>query len=342
MSEEKIKLAIIPAASCGGCDVSLANLNEKLLELTKFVDIVFWPTVTDFKIEDLENLEGIDIALFIGSIRLKDHEEKLKLAREKAKILVAYGACACFGGIFSLGNLFDSEELLEHVYLSNELITTDNTEKEIPGQKYEINGLDLNITPLTDLARPLNDFVKVDIYAPGCPPREIVLDMLVEVISNYIQTRQTLKIPLVLAKDTPMCNSCPRIKPEKISIDKFRRIGHEPIQQDLCFLAQGIICLGLITRDGCGLPCIKANMPCRGCFGPTSDIIDPGGKFASAFAPLFKLGAEKALSDKELIEVVEKIDDPIGYAYRFTLGMSLLKKIIREIKEGRKNESDTN
>ena len=103
---KKIKIAVAPGSSCGGCDVALVNLNEKLLDITNYADIVFWPTALDFKIEDLEQVDEIDIGIFVGALRHEDHVKLAKLLREKSKIIVALGSCACYGGIFSLANLF--------------------------------------------------------------------------------------------------------------------------------------------------------------------------------------------------------------------------------------------
>jgi F420-non-reducing hydrogenase small subunit len=45
-------------------------------------------------------------------------------------------------------------------------------------------------------------------------------------------------------------------------------------------MEQGILCHGPATRSGCGgskgTPrCIRAYMPCEGCFGPLSDTANP-------------------------------------------------------------------
>jgi len=90
---------------------------------------------------------------------------------------------------------------------------------------------------------------------------------------------------------------------------------------DLCFLAQGIICLGPATRDGCGEACMNINIPCRGCFGPVEGVEDSGAKFIPAMASI--LDAE---SDEDITRIVNQFVDPVGYLYRFSLPVSIFQK----------------
>ncbi|MDI6887743.1 MAG: oxidoreductase, partial [Candidatus Thermoplasmatota archaeon] len=100
MKNKKLKIAIYWLGSCGGCEVALAELNEKILELAEIADIVLWPVALDFKYEDLEKLKAqeIDISLINGCIVNFENEKIAKMLREKSKVLIAYGSCACFGG----------------------------------------------------------------------------------------------------------------------------------------------------------------------------------------------------------------------------------------------------
>ncbi|MCJ7696375.1 MAG: F420-nonreducing hydrogenase, partial [Anaerolineaceae bacterium] len=89
-----------------------------------------------------------------------------------------------------------------------------------------------------------------------------------------------------------------------------------------CFLTQGIICCGPVTRAGCGLPCLNGNMPCRGCYGPTDGVSDQGSKLASAIAALIDT------SDLEKMKItVASIADPAGTFYRFSLADSILSQL---------------
>ncbi len=321
---EKIKVAIVPGAACGGCDVALANLGEKLLEATELIDIVFWPTVADFKIEDLEAVQSIDVGIFLGSIRLEDHVKKAKLLREKAKYVVAFGTCAIYGGLFGLGNLATREEILKKVYLDTP--STDNPEEKLPAQKVKIDGVDITPPALTEWNMPLNKVINVDLYVQGCPPIKDSINHFYEILASYASERKPIEKGLTIPGVKTLCDICPREKPEKIVIKSFKRVHEGKIDENLCFLAQGIICLGPITVAGCGAACISVNMPCRGCFGPPPDILDRAGKFISTIASLVKIDKEKELSDEELIRIVQEIADPVGTFHRFTFSSGIIDK----------------
>ena len=87
-----------------------------------------------------------------------------------------------------------------------------------------------------------------------------------------------------------------------------------------CFLVEGIICLGPATRGGCEERCIKANMPCKGCFGPTDNVEDQGAKFLSSIVSIID-----ARDEKELNQIIDSIPDPAGLFYKYSLATSLLK-----------------
>jgi F420-non-reducing hydrogenase small subunit len=106
-----------------------------------------------------------------------------------------------------------------------------------------------------------------------------------------------------------------------MAIREIKRIHEVEATPDTCFLAQGIICLGPATRDGCGESCININIPCRGCFGPVEGVADSGAKFVSALASVLD-----AQSDEDIARIVDQIIDPVGYLYRFSLPASTLRK----------------
>ena len=92
----KLKLASYWAAACGGCDVAILDVHEKILDIAAAADIVFWPIATDFKYSDVEAMPDadIDVTLFHGAIRNSENEHLARLLRAKSKILVAFGSCA--------------------------------------------------------------------------------------------------------------------------------------------------------------------------------------------------------------------------------------------------------
>ncbi|MCK5224852.1 oxidoreductase, partial [Candidatus Calescamantes bacterium] len=95
---------------------------------------------------------------------------------------------------------------------------------------------------------------------------------------------------------------------------------------DLCFLAQGLICLGPATRSGCGERCINANMPCRGCFGPVGNVVDHGAKILSSIASILGMENEEAVTEEEVDILLDGIVDPGGLFYMYSLPSSLLKR----------------
>jgi len=127
----------------------------------------------------------------------------------------------------------------------------------------------------------------------------------------------------VLSPNKSLCDDCKRneTKPEKLTIKEIKRPHEVILDPEKCFLAQGVICLGPVTRTGCGARCIEANMPCRGCFGPTDQVIDQGAKFLSALASIIDVNDEK-----EIEKIIDTIVDPAGTFYRFSLPSSLMRR----------------
>ncbi len=114
----KLKAAFYWGASCGGCEIAVLDINERILELVEHVDIVFWPVAMDIKYKDVETFPDgyVDVTFFNGSVRNSEQEHMAKLLRAKSKVLVAFGACAYEGSVPGLANLHDSKEILNHVY----------------------------------------------------------------------------------------------------------------------------------------------------------------------------------------------------------------------------------
>ncbi len=107
----KPKIAIFDFACCEGCQLQLVNLEEELLALVGAVDVVEWREAMS------EKSDSYDIAIIEGSITRLEDEERLKLIRSRAKVLIALGACATIGGINKLKNNFDDlDEVKACVY----------------------------------------------------------------------------------------------------------------------------------------------------------------------------------------------------------------------------------
>ena len=129
----------------------------------------------------------------------------------------------------------------------------------------------------------------------------------------------------MLAADQALCASCPR-GPARVGgrLAEIRRPHEVLADPDRCFLDQGLLCLGIATRGGCEATCIAANMPCRGCFGPTAAALDPGAEAMSAIGSIAGGANENDVPAHQMKKAVLAIRDPAGTFYRFTLPSALL------------------
>jgi len=319
MSPEKPKVAFYWCASCGGCEEAVIDLAEDILKVVEAVDIVFWPVALDFKKKDVEAMEDGSIAVsFInGAVRLSEQEEMVKLLRKKSQLVIAFGSCSHLGGIPGLGNFWNKETIFRRAYHTTP--STDNPEKTVPLEKTEVDGKELHLPSFYDTVYTLDQVIDVDYYLPGCaPPRDLIMNALQAILEGKLPAKGA-----VLSPNKSLCDDCDRneSKPEKLAIKEIKRPWEVEIDPEKCFLAQGIICLGPATRTGCGQRCIEANMPCRGCFGPTDQVYDQGAKFLSALASILDTNDEK-----EIEKLIETIVDPAGTFYRFSLPASTVRR----------------
>ncbi len=314
---EKLKFAFYWAASCGGCEIAVLDINEKILDVLEFADIVFWPVAIDIKYQDVEDFADgfIDVTFFNGSIRNSEQEHLAKLLRKKSKTLVAFGSCAHKGCIPGLANLFSREEILRTVYNT---ISTNNPDGKLPQTQFH----NLTLPEFYDEVKPLDRVLEVDYYLPGCPPPTgIIIDAVNAIKKGSLPEKGT-----VLAPVKALCEECERNTSEAKKMPDIKRMIEIAPDPKKCFLEQGIICMGPVTRGGCLSRCLKANWPCTGCMGPTPEVIDQGGKAISAIASILAQDKEKMLSEEELARLVGKIPDPVGTFYMYSLPSSLIPK----------------
>lgn len=324
----KPKISICWFGGCGGCDEAIVDLNEELLKVANTFEIVLWPIALDFKYSRLEEMEKEEILLSLinGCVRNSEHKELANLLREKSKYIFAFGTCACFGGTPGMANLRSREEIFQWVY--EESPTVVNPKRNMPEPISKWENYELTLPEFFDQVYPLNDVIRVDYYIPGCPPPpNIIFDAISTVLSGNLPPRQS-----TLAPQRALCEVCQRnqTKPERLSIKEIKRIHEVIADEEKCFLAQGIVCLGPATRAGCGEACMKANLPCRGCFGPVEGVTDLGAKYLSAFATLIE-----GKTEEERKAITEQLVDPVGDLYRFTTASSLLRKKRERKKETR-------
>ncbi len=315
----KPKVAFYWCASCGGCEEAVVDLAEQLLDVVAAVDIVFWPCAMDFKRHDVEAMaDGAILATFVnGAVRSTEQEEMAHLLRRKSQLLIAFGACAQLGGIPGLANLSSAAGVMGAVY--HESPSTVNPEGSVPLRHVRQDGYGLDLPGLYDTVRTLDQVETVDYYVPGCAPTPgIIAKALGVLLSGALPPKGT-----VLAPDVALCDECPRkaSKPEALALTAFRRPSEVLLDETQCLLAQGVLCMGPATRAGCEAACVKGNMPCTGCFGPTSRVRDQGAKALAGFASA--VGSNDAA---EIARITGGIADPVGSLYRYGLAASLLRR----------------
>jgi F420-non-reducing hydrogenase small subunit len=318
-SPAKPKVGFYWCAACGGCEEAVVDLAEGILDVVQAVDIVFWPVALDFKRKDVEAMEdGTILACFVnGAIRTTEQEEMVRLLRRKSKLMLAFGACSHLGGIPGLANLWDRKTIFETVYVESP--STVNPEKTFPKMTHEENGREVHLPGFFDTVRSLDQVVDVDYYIPGCAPTpKIILGAVTTLLSGELPPKGT-----VLSPDVALCSECPRkdTKPADLALKEFKRPHEVLIDEEKCLLAQGIPCMGPATRSGCEALCVRGNMPCTGCFGPTDRVKDYGGKVLSAIT-----SNVDATDPKEIERIFKNIPDPIGTFYRYSLATSSLRR----------------
>ena len=151
----RIKLASDWLDVCSGCHMSILDIDERIVELIKHVEFTSTP-ITDFK-HPPES--GVDVGILTGAVSNTHQLEGAKLMRERSKILISLGDCAVFGGICTMRNFFDTEEVLEFGYVKS--MSTDAS-GAVPRSP--------ELGKLLDRVMAVNEVVKVDLHIPGCPP----------------------------------------------------------------------------------------------------------------------------------------------------------------------------
>jgi len=304
----KPKVAIVALGVCSGCEITIVDTDEAFLDILNAIDLCHLQIAADFKYEDIP--EELDIAIISGNIRNEENMHIAKMLEERAKIIVANGSCACFGGIPGLGNLWRSEDLMKYAYMESP--TTENPDGILP---------DPEVLTLTKRVYALPEVIRVDYMIPGCPPQP---HTFVEVITALLEGREP-QLP-----NYNVCEECKRKRSAK-KMPTIRR-WTEGVEDDgeTCLIEQGFLCYGPATRAGCGAICVnEGNAPCIGCYGPTDQVVDQGAKMIGAIGAMADVAAQEGEAD-DPEEFAKKFVDPVGWLYRFTLPASLIKERINK------------
>jgi F420-non-reducing hydrogenase small subunit len=327
----KPKFGMYWASSCGGCEISVLNIGEHILDVDAIFDIAFWPVAADFKYQDVRDYPDgyIDLCLFNGAIRNSENEEIAHLLRQKSKVLVAFGSCAYEGCIPALSNLTTKEDTFRTVYLDN--VSLDNPNGTLPQLVTQVPEGELTLPSFYHTVKALDQVVPVDYYVPGCPPEPHQIWAVLQVVVNALLHGAPLPPPgsIVGAGNVAVCEECSLEKNVK-KIERFYRPYDLIPEPGICLLEQGIVCIGPATRSGCGALCPQVGMGCRGCYGPTEGVADQGAKMLSAIASVVGVGA----AGEDEVEMAHRIDavmdtlaDPAGTFYRFSMAHSLLRRV---------------
>jgi F420-non-reducing hydrogenase small subunit len=288
---KKITVATTWLQSCSGCHISILDLHEELLDVLDLIDIKYSTIV------DVKQIPEVDLGIVEGAVSNEDNEAMLLEFRRKSKKILALGTCACFGGIPGLRNLYGLEDILERGY-----ITTESTvDGKIPRGK--------EIPKLQDYVKAIGQVIKVDYHLPGCPPIPSEIKRAILTIAKG----EELEV-----KTKNLCEECTRKKQKMLTAsrdfitDSVVSVSElERIDPNLCFLEQGVLCMGPATREGCGARCLSGNVPCRGCMGPTDGAFEQGAKMVNALSSILPAGG------------LMFNEDVVGVGYRYSMPVSI-------------------
>jgi NAD-reducing hydrogenase small subunit len=148
---KKAKLATLWLDGCSGCHMSILDIDEAIGWVAQKAELVYGPLV-----DAQEFPEDVDVAIVEGAVSNQDDYEKIKLVRERTRLLVALGDCAVTSNVPAMRNSIPVKKLLERVYIQGV-----DQKPRIPTE---------GVPPLLKRALPLQEVVKVDLFVPGCPP----------------------------------------------------------------------------------------------------------------------------------------------------------------------------
>ncbi|MGB9431063.1 MAG: hypothetical protein WBQ89_02370 [Candidatus Acidiferrum sp.] len=161
---KKVKVATVWLDGCSGCHMSLLDMDAAIISLAQKIDLVYGPLVDAQEFPD-----DVDVTLVEGAVSSQEDLNKLQKIRQHTHLLISLGDCAVTGNVSAMRNSIPVTRLLQRVYVEgaqdSKLVPTDG------------------VPPLLKQARPLREFVKVDMCLPGCPPparsiSKVILDLV--------------------------------------------------------------------------------------------------------------------------------------------------------------------
>lgn len=288
---EKIRVATGNLQGCFGCHMAILDLHEDIIPLLDAIEIVRSP------INDVKDIPEVDLGILDGSVCNTENEKVAGEFRKKSKKILALGTCATMGGISGLRNLYRLEDVLNRGYVETE----STVNGKVPASP--------DIPRIVAHVKALHQVIDVDYALPGCPP----MPKMIKAALTAIVSGNEPKIPT-----RNLCHECNRrhkemyIPKREFVTDSVHSIMElDEIDEERCFLEQGVLCMGPATREGCETRCLKGNTPCRGCMGPTPDALEQGAKMINALASILPAGAMMFM------------EDVVGIGYRYSLPVSI-------------------
>ena len=222
------RFAVLQLSGCAGCEVSLLNASEWVEQF----DLVYMPLVVS-----AYDVPEVDVLLISGGVRSDEDLHNLRRAVKCAKKVVAVGTCALSGGVANLGNRDEVRELF----------ISQTQRRHLPR--------------LLPKSQPVDDFVEVSLYLPGCPPTpELFMAALLE--------------PPDFSASMNVCQECGRRKLKDMKPEHLTGFLRGEVLPEICLINQGYLCVGSSTRGGCRALCTRPGHPCVGCRGPSDALIE--------------------------------------------------------------------
>lgn len=163
----KPKIGVFDFTDCEGCELELTNKEDTLIDFLNLVEVVNFREVSE------DASDNYDIAFIEGAISRQDDAEHLKKIRKNAKVLVALGACATFGGVNARKNKFSLEKIKKDIYGDKKIDTME--------------------------VHRVADIVKVDFNIYGCPITKAEVEKMIVDIVTSAEIRQN---------PNPVCYEC--------------------------------------------------------------------------------------------------------------------------------------
>jgi NAD-reducing hydrogenase small subunit len=163
---KKVKVATVWLDGCSGCHMSLLDMDAAIIPLARRIDIVYGPLV-----DAQEFPENVDVTIVEGAISSQEDLNKIHEIRQRTRTLISLGDCAVTGNVPGMRNSVPVSKLLQAVYVEGS-----QENRVVPTER---------VPKLLKQARPLREFVKVDLSLPGCPPpAKTILSVLTDLLDG--------------------------------------------------------------------------------------------------------------------------------------------------------------